>query len=114
MQFRFWVGKLFLEVMEVVEVMVMLVVEVLPVIFLQSRLISWRARLYASNKLSRFVLLLIKIEAVARVVLTFHNPTLPINNRTLSHVRILFNVVGWWLGYHREIKKMPLGLDFAS
>ena len=97
MQFRFWVGKLVLEVMEVVEVMVVMVIEVLPVIFLQSRLISRRARLYASNKLSRFVLLLIKIEAVARVVLTFNHPTLPINNRTSSHVRILFNVVAWWL-----------------
>ena len=89
--------------MEVVEVevvkelvLVEVVKEVLPVIFLQSRLISWRARLYATNKLSRFVLLLIKIEAVARVVLTFNHPTLSINNRTSSHVRISFNVV-WWV-----------------
>ena len=62
--------------------------EVLPVVFLQSSLICWRARLYPSDKLSRFVLLLIMIEAVARVVLTFNHPTLSIN------IRISLNIPG--------------------
>ena len=90
MQFRFWVVEV-MEVVVVIVVMEVVEVEVLPVIFLQSRLISRRARLYATNKLSRFVLLLIKIEAVARVVLTFNHPTLSIN---INKVRISLNIPG--------------------
>ena len=60
----------------VLVVVVMMIEVVLPVIFLQSCLICWRAWLNTTNKLARFVFLLIKIEPIARVVLTFHHPTL--------------------------------------